>query len=200
MSQIVHHSSCIVDGMSVELSSAIAAVIARARRERGWSIQQLAGSSGVSRAMISKIERDEVQPTAVLLGRLSAALGLTLSDLLAEAEAKSSRVVRAAEQHVWIDPGTGYRRRAVTPGGVGVVQIVDVELPVGAAVPYPADSYRLVEHRILVLDGVLTFVEGDTTHVLEAGDCLQLGAPADCVYRNDGTVFARYLVILVRRP
>lgn len=149
--------------------------------------------------MISKIERDEVQPTAVLLGRLSGALGLTLSDLLAEAEAQSSRVLRAGEQHVWTDPETGYRRTAVTPGGVGVVQIVDVELPAGASVPYPADSYRLVEHHILVLEHVLTFVEGDITHILEAGDCLQLGPPVDCVYRNDGTEPVRYLVILARR-
>jgi len=44
-----------------------------ARRARGWPIDRLASASGVSRAMISKIERGESSPTAVVLGKLSAA-------------------------------------------------------------------------------------------------------------------------------
>jgi transcriptional regulator with XRE-family HTH domain len=183
----------------VELGSAIAAVVGRARLERGWSTQELADRSGVSRSMISKIEREEVQPTAVLLGRLSGALGLTLTDLLGQAEAQDPVVSRADDQAVWVDPGTGYRRKAVSPAGASTVQIVEVNLPRGARVPYPADSYRFVDHQILVLDGTLTFVEGDTTHILQAGDCLQLGPPTDCVYRNDGDTLSRYLVVLARR-
>src|SRR6202012_444032 len=52
------------------------------RRARGWSMDRLAGASGVSRAMISKVERGESSPTAVLLGKLSAALELSVSELL----------------------------------------------------------------------------------------------------------------------
>ena len=44
------------------------------RQGRGWSMDRLAEASGVSRAMISKIERGQSSPTAVLLGKLSAAL------------------------------------------------------------------------------------------------------------------------------
>jgi transcriptional regulator with XRE-family HTH domain len=183
----------------VDLGSAIAAVVGRARQERGWSTQELANRSGVSRSMISKIEREEVQPTAVLLGRLSGALGLTLTDLLGRAEAQDPLVSRADEQPVWVDPETGYRRKAVSPVGAWTIQIVEVELPPGARVPYPADSYRFVDHQILVLAGTLTFVEGDTRHILEAGDCLQLGAPTNCVYRNDADTVSRYVVVLARR-
>jgi transcriptional regulator with XRE-family HTH domain len=64
-----------------------------------------------ARAMIGKIERGEVQPTAALLGRLSAALGMTLSELVARAEGDDRRLVRAADQPTWTDPGTGYRGR-----------------------------------------------------------------------------------------
>ena len=59
------------------------------REQRGWSLADLAQRSGVSRAMINKVERGESSPTAALLGRLSGALGLTMSTLLARAEAAS---------------------------------------------------------------------------------------------------------------
>ena len=68
----------------------------RPREPQGLSTSALAERSGVSRAMIAKIERAEAQPTAALLGRLSGALGMTLSELIARAEHADSRVARAA--------------------------------------------------------------------------------------------------------
>lgn len=85
-----------------------------ARLARELSVSALAERSGVSRAMISKIERGEAQPTDALLGRLSAALGMTLSELIAHAEGDDRRLLRAADQPTWIDPDSGYRRRAVS--------------------------------------------------------------------------------------
>ena len=64
----------------------LAARIALERQARDWSLGDLAERSGVSKAMISKIERGEASPTATILGRLSGAFGLTLSALLARAE------------------------------------------------------------------------------------------------------------------
>jgi len=57
------------------------------RDARGWSLGDPAERSGVSKAMISKIERRESSPTATLLGHLSGADGLTVSTLLARAGA-----------------------------------------------------------------------------------------------------------------
>src|ERR1700721_4353844 len=57
------------------------------RHARGWPIDRLAAASGVSRAMISKIERGESSPTAVVLGKLSAALELSVPELLSPAPA-----------------------------------------------------------------------------------------------------------------
>lgn len=48
--------------------------------------------------MIGNIERGEAQPTAALLGRLSAALGMTLSEFVARAEGDDQRLVRVADQ------------------------------------------------------------------------------------------------------
>jgi transcriptional regulator with XRE-family HTH domain len=185
--------------MQGTLSESLASVLGRARRERGWSVQDLAERAGVSRSMVSKVEREEAQPTAVLLGRLSGALGMTLTELVAQAEGDDRRLAERAEQPIWVDPSTGYRRRAVSPRVGAATQLVEVELPPGARVPYPADSYRFVEHQIWAMEGTLCFVEGGSEHTLRAGDCLQLGAPADCEYVNPGDQPCRYLVVVTRR-
>jgi len=100
------------------LDSRIAARIHAERSTRSWSLEELAERSGVSRAMISKVERGESSPTAALLGRLSSAFGLTLSQLLARAEQGTQRLLnREAEQERWRDPETGFERRALTPPG-----------------------------------------------------------------------------------
>jgi transcriptional regulator with XRE-family HTH domain len=172
------------------------------REARGWSIAELAARSGVSRAMISKVERAEASPTAALLGRLSGPFGLTLSALLARAEATPAGgvVARAADQARWRDPGTGYLRRQVSPPGAEP-ELVRVELPPGARVPYPAESYALLRGQcIWLLEGTLLFHEGRVTHRLEPGDCLALGPPADCAYENpSATQPCLYVVALARR-
>jgi quercetin dioxygenase-like cupin family protein len=134
-----------------------------------------------------------------LLARLSAALGLTLSELIARAEASSTRLLRKEEQPTWVDPETGYIRRAVSPPASASVELVEVELPAGAQVAYPAANYSFADHQIWVLAGHLRFVEGDEVHELEPGDCLQLGDPTDCAYVNPTPQPCRYLVVLNKR-
>jgi transcriptional regulator with XRE-family HTH domain len=185
--------------MSDQLSTALAATLREARRASELSVNGLAERSGVSRAMIAKIERGSARPTAALLGRLSAALGLTLSQLVARAEGDGRRLVRAADQPTWTDPRTGYRRRAVSPAPGGPLELVEVELPGGAEVSFPADGYTFVHHQIWVLEGRLRFHEGATEHELGPGDCLELGPPAPCTYANPTPKACRYLVALGRR-
>ncbi len=79
------------------LDGQIASRIRVERDARNWSLDDLAQRSGVSRAMISKVERRESSPTAVLLGKLSAAFGLTLSQLLARAERDFRRRYEASQ-------------------------------------------------------------------------------------------------------
>lgn len=187
--------------MTDDLTDSLAAALAGARHSRDLSVSALADRSGVSRAMIAKIERGEVQPTAALLGRISGALGITLSELIARAESTGAggRVARFGDQAVWTDPETGYHRRSVSPSAGGPIELVEVELPAGVRVDYPADSYSFTHHQIWVLDGELTFVEGAETHHLAAGDCLQLGTPVACAYVNESAGPCRYLVALARR-
>lgn len=183
------------------LSASLAATVQAARTARDLSVNALAERSGVSRAMIGKIERGEAQPTAVLLGRLSGALGMTLSELVARAEGAGDLLRRAADQPTWTDPATGYRRRAISPATEGPLELVKVELPPGASVSYPADAYIFKYQQIWVLDGHLRFHEGAVIHDLETGDCLQLGPPTPTTFHNPTATPCRYLVALVKgRP
>ena len=94
----------------------LAARLATLRQQTGWSLDQLAERSGISRATLSRIERGETSPTAALLGRLCTAYGRTMSRLLAEVEADPPALLRRPDQTLWVDPETGFRRRSA--GGV----------------------------------------------------------------------------------
>jgi transcriptional regulator with XRE-family HTH domain len=188
--------------MSTKIDSLSAAIAERLRFERemrGWTLADLAERAGVSKAMISKIERGETSPTAVLLGKLSGAFGITLSKLLAHSEEPHNRLVRAGDQPKWKDPETGYVRTRVTPNASHPIEIIVVELPPGASVAFPASSYAFIQQSIWVTSGTLTFTEGKEVHQLTQGDCLQLGPPADCAFTNGTKVQAKYAVILLHR-
>jgi transcriptional regulator with XRE-family HTH domain len=185
--------------VSSDLTASIAETIRAARIAKHLSANQLAERSGVSRAMIAKVERAEAQPTAALLGKLSAALGLSLSELVARAEHADRRLARRADQPAWTDPETGYRRRALSPVSGGSIELVEVELPPGANVSYPADAYAFIHQQIWLIEGELGVREGETQHVLRSGDCLELGPPAPRTYSNTSARPCRYLVALTRR-
>jgi transcriptional regulator with XRE-family HTH domain len=162
-------------------------------------VSALAELSGVSRAMIAKVERGEAQPTAVLLSRLVGPLGMTLSELVTRAEDGGGRLIRAADQPIWTDPASGYRRCAVSPVSGRPLELAEIELPPRTHVAFPALTYAPVHQQIWVLDGHLRLHEGDIVHELEAGDCLQLGPPAPREYVNPTDRACRYLVALTRR-
>jgi transcriptional regulator with XRE-family HTH domain len=187
--------------MSTKLESVEVSLANRLRMEResrNWTLADLAARSGVSRAMLSKIERCEASPTATLLGRLSAALGLTLSQLFARAE-DGGEVARAADQPSWRDPETGFTRRSLSPAGGGPVELVWGELPPGATISYSAAAYTfLADQQLVVIDGVLTIRQEDRIFELGAGDCLRFGPPRAVTFENLGQVVCRYIVSVLR--
>src|SRR5919106_6297810 len=91
--------------------------VARRRAALGLPLEEIAARTGVSRAMISRIERGEVHASAVVLDKLCAGLGISLSELFAHDAA--SPLLRRADQPVWQDPASGYLRREVAPAGTG---------------------------------------------------------------------------------
>src|SRR5580658_7091866 len=93
----------------------IASRLAALRAQRGWTLETLAQRSGISRASLSRLERRELSPTAVMLSALCGQYGWTLSRLMADAEKEPPSLVRAREQVRWQDPDTGYVRRVLSP-------------------------------------------------------------------------------------
>jgi len=179
------------------LDRAIGERIKALRAARGLTLEALAEKAGVSRAMLSRIERGESNPTAQLLGRVCAGLDVTLSVLFAETEQAAAPLARRADQIVWRDPASGYVRRAVTPPNCGAaVDIVDVEFPAGASVTMESSRTPVMDQQILLLAGRMELTVGDTMHRLEAGDCLymRLGQPVG--FHNPGSKAAHYLVVV----
>ena len=140
-------------------------------------------------------------PRHSLLGRLSSAFGITLSQLLARAEQGAGRLLnRLAEQERWRDPETGFERRALTPPGSATpLELVWGELPPKARIDYPATAFSFIaDQQIVVIAGRLSFTQGSQEYQLRAGDCLRLGPPAKCRFENPGSVPCRYLVAVLR--
>lgn len=188
------HMDTLVDDLSQRLAQRI-----RLERDgRGWSLAELAERSGVSKATISKIERAEVSPTAVVLVRLASAFDLTLAGLMLRAEGQGERLSRAAEQPVWRDPETGYLRKQLFSRPDHPVELIRVEMPAKQRVTLPASSYAHIRQLLWVLSGSLVITEGGTRHVLATGDCLGFGPPAETTFANETTSPCTYVVALAR--
>lgn len=169
------------------------------REARNWSQAELAERSGVAKASISKIERGEMSPSAGLLVRLAAAFDLTLAALLVRAErGEAGRLTRAADQPVWRDPATGYRRRQIFNRPDHPPEMVHVELPPGQKVTFPAWSYAHARHAVWCQSGHLTIQEGGHRHDLAPGDSLGFGPPSEITYANESAAPCTYIVGLVR--
>jgi len=190
-----------VDDVSITVDSAAGHIAERLRLERegrGWTLSEVADRSGVSRAMISKIERCAASPTANVLVRLASAFDLTLGGLIARAESDPDRLMRAADQSLWRDPASGYLRRQIFERADHPLELVRVELPAGARVGMPASSYARIRQAVWVLEGSLVIEEADARHELAAGDCLGFGPPADTTIANESDAVCMYLVVVTR--
>ena len=171
------------------------------RAAHALSLDALASKSGVSRSMISLIERGESSPTAVVLAKLAAGLGVALASLFdapaAAAQASSGPVARRDDQPQWQDPASGYRRRNVSPPGVQQpMQLVDVHFPPGARVAFDAGVRDMrVHQQVWVLDGVIDITLGGQRYRLREGDCLAMQLDRPTMFHNPTRKHARYAVV-----
>ncbi len=183
----------------MSINDRIAARVRQIRTSRGLSLESLAEASDVSRSMISLIERGESSPTAVVLEKLASGLGVTLASLFEKPTAAPQPVSRRADQIEWRDPGSGYRRRNVSPGGFSSpIQIVEVTFPPGARVAYETGARPGVTHQqIWVLQGAIEVTLGRERFDLGTGDCLAMILDKPVAYHNPTPKPARYAVVIV---
>jgi transcriptional regulator with XRE-family HTH domain len=181
-----------------EAATRLAHQIKQEREARGWSLADLAAESGVAKASISKIERGEVSPSAVILLRLATAFDLTLAGLLLRTERDKGLLSRAEDQPQWRDPATGYRRRQLFMHAGHPVELVQVEMPPGQQVAFPASSYARIRQTVWVQKGELTVTEASAAHLLKSGDCLGFGPPSDVTLANKSSKPCLYVIALAR--
>ncbi|MCJ2126920.1 helix-turn-helix domain-containing protein [Methylobacterium sp. J-077] len=175
----------------------LAEEIRRRRRERDLSLEALAALSGVSRSMISKIERGEAVPSTAVLSRLAEALGVTFSRLMAPATELEVLLIPASRQPVLRDEASGFLRRCLSPvlPGRGIDWVLNT-LPPGATTGEFVAHRRGVSEYIFVLKGRLRATIGDRAVVVEEGDSLYFEADAGHAFTNLGTDACQYFLVI----
>jgi transcriptional regulator with XRE-family HTH domain len=171
------------------------------RRDRGLTLQELAGAAAVSVSMLSSVERGQKAATIVVLDRIAGGLGVPLAELITAPADRRVIVRRAADQDVADEPG-GWRREILTPVVPGVnFEWIRTTLPPGCdAGQFPA--YAAGSHEyVLVESGTLRLAIGDEGYALEAGDSLYFAADVTHAYANPAAVPCTYYVAaLIMRP
>jgi len=172
----------------------------RGRRARlGLTLDALADLSGVSRAMLSEIERGAKNPTIKLVCQVAEGLGCTVSELLAEPPAPvgALEVVRAGERRILVDPRSGVERHGLSPAflrhGLEVLWYV---IPPRAATGEFSAHRRGVEEHLTVVRGALACRIGKREVVLAAGDSLWFRADVPHGFSNPGDEPCEYVLLI----
>lgn len=183
-----------------DINTRIAKRVRDLRTARAETLDALASNSGVSRSMISLIERAEASPTAVVLEKLAAGLGVSMASLFGPEPADEERrpLARRAEQTIWKDPESGYLRRNLSPPNWPTpIQLVEVHFPAKARVAYESSARKpALEQQIWMLQGQIEVTLGDEHHQLRSGDCLALRLDRPLVYSNPSSQPAKYIVAI----
>jgi transcriptional regulator with XRE-family HTH domain len=190
---------------TADLNGRIAERVRELRATHGLSLDALATRSGVSRSMISLVERGESSPTAVVLEKLATGLGVTMAamfDASSTAGAPAGPIARRADQPLWRDPGSGYLRRNVSPPGAPQpMQIVEVEFPPRARVAFETGARDVrIQQQVWVLEGTIDVTVGADRHRLRDGDCLAMQLDRPTMFHNPTRKPARYAVVIAADP
>jgi transcriptional regulator with XRE-family HTH domain len=202
---MVDISSTMMD-TPIPVNQRIAGRVRELRAARRLSLDALANRSGVSRSMISLVERGESSPTAVVMEKLAAGLGVMLAALFdappGVSRAPACPVARRRDQPEWQDPASGYVRRNVSPPGAAPpVQIVEVRFPPGGRVAFETGGRDVCVHQqVWVLEGVIDVTVGAERHRLREGDCLAMQLDRPTMFHNPTRRPTRYAVVIASGP
>uniref|UniRef100_A8GBR8 Transcriptional regulator, XRE family n=1 Tax=Serratia proteamaculans (strain 568) TaxID=399741 RepID=A8GBR8_SERP5 len=169
------------------------------RQQQGWSLEELAQQTGISRATLSRVERAETSPTASLLNKLCSAYGLTMSRLLSEVEDEPPELLHREQQTVWVDRASGFHRCSVSPpAALYKAEFIECTLEAGAVIAYDAPSIHALEHHLWLLAGRLELTLEGRTFQLEPGDCLRYRLFGASKFHASGPEPAHYTLVISR--
>jgi len=183
----------------VEAVSAVrlGARVREMRKRRGMTLEVLAEKSGVSRAMISKLERGEKNPTLVVAARIAEGFGITLSGLLGTEERREVIVVPKERRMVMRDPVTGFERQLLSPSlGARGVEFVRNVVPEGSSSGELPPHRKGAEEYVVVERGRLRAVLGGEEHLLDEGDALYFEADVPHRFDNAGEGACSYYLVV----
>lgn len=179
---------------SVEVNELIGARIRQHRSARGWTLDELAGRSGVSRRQLINIEHGVGNPSIATLLRLSDALGIGLPVLVDLERATVSTITPAGQAPVlWRGPNGGHASLVAGTEPPDVVELWDWTL-------YPGEQHRSDAHSpgtrelLLVTEGYIDLTVGDHAHRLDTGDAATFNGdlPHGYATPTDATTLARF--------
>jgi transcriptional regulator with XRE-family HTH domain len=180
-------------GKSTEaLALAIGARVKHERQSRGWTLDQLAETAGVSRRMVINVEHGAANPSVGTLLRISDALGVGLPALVEPPQTNTMKITRSGEgATLWSSESGG---RGVLVAGTeppDVVELWDWTLA-------PGDIHRSEAHTqgtkelVQVLEGTIVIRIADQTITLDAGDAVAFSGDVAHSYSNEGPETARF--------
>jgi transcriptional regulator with XRE-family HTH domain len=190
-----------ITGVEAVSSGRLGERVRELRRGRGLTLDGLAEISGVSRAMISKLERGEKNPTLVVAAKLAGGLGVTLSRLAGMEEHREVIIVPRERRMVMRDPETGFERQLLSPNSVGLgVEFMRNMIPEGSTSGEFPPHRKGVGEQIVVERGTLKATLAGEEHLLREGDALYFEADIPHRFDNAGKQeCSYYLVISPRR-
>jgi transcriptional regulator with XRE-family HTH domain len=157
------------------------------RTARGWSLEALANASGVSRSMLSQIEREEANPTLAVTLRIAQAFGMGLGDLLEMPGAASSIAVIRGDDHAYHYKSDKLCRvRTLSPLNLEKdVEFYEVQLQAGGALRSAA-HFEGTREFVTVAKGQVCIESADDTETLNPGDSASYRADVPHAIVNAG--------------
>jgi XRE family transcriptional regulator, regulator of sulfur utilization len=176
--------------------------IRQLRRDRNWTIDELSRSSGVSKSMLSQIERGLTNPTVATLWRLTNALGVPIEAALRGPAGEPAAAIEHQAAHATPSIGNAdgsVRLRVLGPLSLaGKVEWYELLAQPGgllASEPHPDGT----EEHLSVLDGRLQVDAGNASQEALTGETVRYAADQRHAIRNPGSVPARALLLVFKR-
>jgi transcriptional regulator with XRE-family HTH domain len=181
---------------SPSLTRVVGRNLRRLRTKRGLALEALSRASGVSRAMLSQVELGRSTPTINVLWKISRALGVPFSALIADPTDGQPTVMRASTAKVLTSHDGAFQSRALFPfDSPRIVEFYELRLSPNAverADAHPAGT----KENLAVAEGHLGMVIGGKRHRLRAGDAILFDADVPHEYWNEGTEPLRMYLVM----
>lgn len=168
------------------------------RGERRWSLEAMSGASGVSRSMLSEIEREQANPTLAVTLRIAQAFGLSLGDLIGSPAASAFvTVIRRNDRAFHYRSEGNCRLRTLSPLHLEKdVEFYEVALARGGALRSAA-HFAGTREFITVVKGQLTVDSAGEQDQLHPGDSATYRADVPHALINHGRSGALVFLVVI---